>query len=133
ELLSRIANRQLETALLFHPLAALQAMLGRFEEARRLLAEAKTTLSDLGGASLVANSHPEAFVAMLADDPAEAERCLRADYDKLARMGEKGFLSTTAAFLARAVEAQDRDEEAYELTEIAEQTGATDDVSTQIV
>jgi hypothetical protein len=48
-------------------------------------------------------------------------------------MGEKAYLSTTAAFLARAVEAQGRDEEAYELTEVAEQAGAADDFSTQVV
>jgi hypothetical protein len=70
---------------------------------------------------------------MLADDPEEAERCLRVDYENLTRMGEKGYLSTTAALLARAVEAQGRDEEAHELTEVAEQAGATDDFSTQVV
>jgi ATP/maltotriose-dependent transcriptional regulator MalT len=107
-------------------------MLGRFDAARRLLTQAKETLTDFP-ASLVASSHPEAYVAMLDDDPAEAERCLRIDYEKLSRMGEKGFLSTTAALLARAVEAQGRDDEAYELTEVAEQTGAADDFSTQIV
>jgi class 3 adenylate cyclase/predicted ATPase len=132
KLLPRLANRPIEKALLLRPLAALEAMLGRFDESRRLLADAKETLVAFP-VSLDAASHPEAYVAMLADDPAEAERCLRADYEKLARMGEKGYLSTTAALLARAVEAQGRDEEAYELTEVAEQTAASDDVSTQIV
>jgi len=47
-------------------------------------------------------------------------------------MGEKGYLSTTAALLARAVAAQGRDEEAYELTEVAEEAGAPDDFSTQV-
>jgi len=132
ELLPRLSNRPIEQALLLRPLAGLEAMLGRFDEARRLLARAKETLVDFP-LSLDAASHPEAYVAMLADDPEEAERCLRADYEKLARMGEKGYLSTTAALLARAVEAQERDEEAYELTEVAEQTAASDDISTQIV
>ena len=132
ELLSRIESRQMETALLLHPLAALEAMLGRFDEAHRLLEQAKETLS-VFPVSLMATSHPEAYVAMLQDRPEEAERCLRVDYDKLARMGEKGYLSTTAAHLARAVEAQGRDEEAYELTEVAEQFGSADDFSTQIV
>jgi hypothetical protein len=132
ELLHRLAHRRMERALLIHPLAALVAMLGSFDEARRLLARANETLADFG-VMLDPVSHPEAYVAMLAGDPVEAERCLRADYDKLAGMGEKGFLSTTAALLARAVEAQGRDEEAYDLTEVAEATGASDDFSTQVV
>jgi tetratricopeptide (TPR) repeat protein len=132
ELLLRMTNRPMEEALLLHQLAALQAMVGHLEEARGLLEQANATLAEFGS-SLDAASHPEAYVAMLADDPEEAERCLRDDYEMLERMGEKGFLSTTAALLARAVEAQGRDEEAYDLTEVAEQSAATDDFSTQIV
>jgi predicted ATPase/class 3 adenylate cyclase len=131
ELLPRLAGRRVEEALLLHPLAALQAMLGHFDEARLLIDQANAILADFG-VTLSANSHPEAMVAMLADDPAAAERCLRADYENLKGMGEKGFLSTTAARLARAVEAQGRNEEAYELTVVAEQAGASDDLSTQI-
>jgi tetratricopeptide (TPR) repeat protein len=107
-------------------------MLGRFAQARELLARAAQTLAEYS-VTVNASSHPQALVAMLADDPEEAERCLRVDYENLAKMGEKGYLSTTAAFLARAVEAQGRDEEAYELTEVAEREGATDDFSTQVV
>jgi ATP/maltotriose-dependent transcriptional regulator MalT len=107
-------------------------MLGRFAQARELLARATETLAEYS-VTLNASSHPQALVAMLADDPEEAERCLRVDYENLAKMGEKAYLSTTAAFLARAVEAQGRNEEAYELTEVAEQEGATDDFSTQVV
>jgi class 3 adenylate cyclase/predicted ATPase len=132
ELLRRMANRQMEKAQLLNPLAGLEAMLGRFDEARELLARAAETLAEYS-VTLNASSHPQALVAMLADDPAEAERCLRVDYEYLASMGEKCYLSTTAAFLARAVQAQGRDEEAYELTEVAEQAGAADDFSTQVV
>jgi predicted ATPase/class 3 adenylate cyclase len=131
ELQLRLASRRMEKAQLLNPLAALEAMLGRFDEARALLARATETLAEYS-VTLNASSHPQALVAMLADDPAEAERCLRVDYENLTRMGEKGYLSTTAALLARAVEAQGRDEEAYELTEVAEHAGAADDFSTQV-
>jgi predicted ATPase/class 3 adenylate cyclase len=131
ELLRQMANRRVEKAFLLHPLAALEAMLGRFDEARALLARATGTLAEYS-VTLSAGSHPQALVAMLADDHEEAERCLRVDYENLASMGEKAYLSTTAALLARAVEAQGRDEEAYELTEVAEQAGAADDFSTQV-
>jgi tetratricopeptide (TPR) repeat protein len=132
EVLSQMPGGVIAQTLLLFPLAGLRAMLGELNEARTTLAEAKATLADVG-VTLSANSHPEALVEMLADDPAAAERCLRADYDSLATMGEKGFLSTTAALLARAVEAQRRDEEAYELTEVAERNAASDDLATQIV
>jgi tetratricopeptide (TPR) repeat protein len=132
ELLRRLESRRVEKAELLYSLAGLEAMLGRFDEARALLARATETLAEYS-VTLSASSHPQALVAMLANDPEEAERCLRVDYENLASMGEKGYLSTTAALLARAVEAQGRDEEAFELTEVAEQAGATDDFSTQVV
>jgi tetratricopeptide (TPR) repeat protein len=132
ELLARMADRPTIAAPVLNSLAGLQAMLGRFDEARRLLARAGALFTDFA-IVLGAKSHPEALVAMLADDLEEAERCLRADYDYFASRGEKGFLSTTAALLARAVEAQGRHEEARELTEVAERSGASDDFATQIV
>ena len=132
EIRPMLAAHPMEEALVLPALAALRAMVGEFDEARRLLGEANTTLADFG-VTLGAKAHSEALVAMLADEPSEAERCLRADYDERLRMGEKGFLSTTAALLARAVEAQGRHDEAEELTEIAKRTGAPDDLSTQIV
>ena len=127
-----LVGHPMEEALVLPPLAGLRAMLGDFDEARRLLAEANAILADFG-VTLGAKAHSEALVAMLAGDPSEAERCLRADYEERTRMGEKGFLSTTAALLARAVEAQGRHDEAEELTEVAQRTGASDDLSTQIV
>ena len=132
EFLSRLADRPMTAALVLNSLAGLQAMAGDFDDARRSLGMAKTTLADFG-VPWGAKSHAEALVAMLADDPEEAERSLRADYDYLASRGEKAFLSTTAARLARAVEAQGRRYEAYELTEVAERNGASDDFATQIV
>ena len=51
----------------------------------------------------------------LADDPEAAERNLRGGYGALPQMGEQAVLSTTAAFLARAVFAQGRADEAEEL------------------
>ena len=43
---------------------------------------------------------------MLAGDPATAERHLRLEYDTLYQMGERRYLATTAAKLARAIAAQ---------------------------
>jgi tetratricopeptide (TPR) repeat protein len=69
----------------------------------------------------------------LADDPAAAERSLRGGYCTLRDMGEQSVLSTTAAFLARAVLAQGRDEEAEELTAESAGLAEPDDLLTQLL
>jgi DNA-binding SARP family transcriptional activator/predicted ATPase len=132
QLVARLAHRPTTAALVHNSLAALQAMLGRFDEAHALLERARTVVAYFAIA-WGASSHSVALVAMLADDYEEAERSLRVDYDYFSTRGEKGFLSTTAALLARAVEAQARHDEAYELTKVAERSGASDDLTTQIV
>jgi tetratricopeptide (TPR) repeat protein len=48
-------------------------------------------------------------------------------------MGEKGYLATTAAFLAQAVAAQGRDREAEHFIQVSREAGAEEDASTQIV
>jgi tetratricopeptide (TPR) repeat protein len=132
QLVSRLAHRPATAALVLNPLAVLQAMLGRFDEARDALVRAGTIVANFG-ISWGARSHLVALVATLAEDYEEAERSLRLDYDYFSTRDEKGFLSTTAALLARAVEAQARHDEAYELTQVAERSGASDDLATQIV
>ena len=46
-------------------------------------------------------------------------------------MGERNYISTTAAFLAEALYRQERDEEAFRMTEESEEIAAADDVATQ--
>jgi tetratricopeptide (TPR) repeat protein len=70
---------------------------------------------------------------MLAGDHAAAEASLRAGSDALTQMGEQAFLSTTAAFLARAVFAQGRVEEAEELAQRSAKLAATGDLLTQVL
>lgn len=70
---------------------------------------------------------------MIAGDPAAAERELRADFDELQRMGERNYISTTAAYLAEAIYRQGRYEGAEALTAYSEEVAAADDVSTQFM
>ena len=72
---------------------------------------------------------------MLAGDPVTAETHLRLEYESLSQMGEKGFLSTTAALLARAIMAQgnERYAEARELIAVSQQAAGGDDLSAQII
>jgi class 3 adenylate cyclase/tetratricopeptide (TPR) repeat protein len=114
-------------------LAGLHAMSGQFEHARSLLARGRAISEELGfrvwqaGFSLLASD-----IAMLHDDPAMAESELRRGYQALEGMGERGLLSMVVAELARAVYAQERYDEAEQLTKESERLAGTADVRSQI-
>ena len=113
-------------------LSGLRAMQGDFDRARDLYTDARLMLGDLGRSVVAASTSQQSCeVEMLAGDPAAAERELRRDFDELLEMGEKYFLSTAAGELARAVYAQGRYAEAEELTLMAEELSAGDDLTSQ--
>jgi predicted ATPase len=120
-------------ALTLRHLAGLHAMNGDFGLARSLLATSNGVFDDLGLTLNAATSHNEALIEMLAGDPAAAETSLRAGYEALTQMGEQAFLSTTAAFLARAVFMQDRADEAEELAQASARLTAEGDLLTQVL
>jgi ATP/maltotriose-dependent transcriptional regulator MalT len=109
-------------------------MEGRFDQARVLYAESRATLEDLGGKVLAATTSLDSGpVELLAGDPVAAERELRHDYEILREMGERYFLSTTAALLAQAMCAQGRYDEAFELSRESEDATAPDDIESQVL
>jgi predicted ATPase len=116
-------------------LAGFHAMEGRFDRARELLATSKAALDELGlslsSAALL--GHDTAWVELLAGDPAAAERSLRTGYATLEEMGDRSLLSTTAAYLAQALLAQRRDEEAEQFAELSDELAAVDDLLTQML
>jgi class 3 adenylate cyclase/tetratricopeptide (TPR) repeat protein len=115
-------------------LAHLKAMLGRFDDARADIARAKSILEDLGVAVLAAaTSLDSGPIEMLAGDPAAAERDLRRDRAVLEAMSERYLLSTMTGFLAQAVFAQDRIDEADELAGRCSDLAADDDVESQTI
>ena len=115
------------------PLAGLHAMQGRFAAARELLAASEAAFEDLGLTLSSAVSHQAAMVELLAGDPVAAERKLRRGYDALQEMGDRSFLSTTAALLGQAVLAQGRAAEADELAATSAELGGAADLSNQIL
>jgi tetratricopeptide (TPR) repeat protein len=121
-----------EAAIQRH-LAGLHAMLGRFAVARQLLATSNAAYADLGLTLNAATSQNEAVIELLAGDPVAAERSLRAGYRALEEMGDRMFLPTTAAFLARALLQQARDEEAEHLADLSARLAARDDLLTHIL
>ncbi|WP_217635988.1 ATP-binding protein [Geodermatophilus siccatus] len=121
-----------EAAILRH-LAGLHAMLGRFDLARRLLATSNAAYADLGLTLNAATSQNEAVIELLAGNPAAAEESLRTGCRALEEMGERMFLPTTAAFLARAVFDQGRDVEAEELAGLSARLAGPTDLLSQVL
>ena len=115
-------------------LALLNAMRGDFDEARRRSATAKAISEELGWRLLLGAGVPQVDgeVELLAGEPAAAESALRAGYELLVEMGEKGFLSTVAAMLAEALYRQGRDEEAERFTESSKEAADSEDVLSQL-
>jgi class 3 adenylate cyclase/tetratricopeptide (TPR) repeat protein len=124
-------DRRSQAAVL-DSLAGLWAMAGDFERARRLLAERNGILAELGRTMHSAVSHQEAFVALACGDAVGAETVLRAGYERLAEMGEKALLATTAVMLARALREQGRLDDAWAFTKIAREAAAGEDLAAQI-
>jgi class 3 adenylate cyclase/tetratricopeptide (TPR) repeat protein len=115
-------------------MAGLEAMEGRFDEARRLVGEARDRWTELGMQLSTASSVAQysGFVEMLAGDWPAAERELRLGMDALERMGEQGVFSSVAATLARAVYEQGRPEEADRLVEVSRLAAAPDDIDAHV-
>jgi class 3 adenylate cyclase/tetratricopeptide (TPR) repeat protein len=112
---------------------AFLAGLGRFDEARVLLARARALAQEV--ALTVWEAGPLAqvcgWVETFAGDPAAAEHALRSGYETLTEIGEIAWLSTTAALLAEAVYEQGRLDEAAELTRASEEWAGAEDTYSQ--
>jgi class 3 adenylate cyclase/tetratricopeptide (TPR) repeat protein len=126
-----LGDRQVECRVMCR-LAQLRAMNGELDTARALYRQARATLQDLGHGAFVHRTGIDvALVELLGDDFAQAEPDVRADLDVLAKAGDTYYVSTIAALLARLVAGQGRDDEALELTEMAEAASAEDDLDSQ--
>jgi len=133
EYLSEVGNHPFGKAVILHYLAGLHAMQDDFAAAQATLASAKSLLDTLGAPITASTTQPAALIAMLAGDPATAEKHLRLEYDFLYRMGERRYLPTTAAKLARAIAAQGqgRYDEAILLIATGRDAAAGEDLVTQ--
>ena len=113
--------------------AVFEAGLGHFEEARKLITQARELLEEI--ALTVWLSGPLAqfagWVELLADDALAAERELRWGFDKLSEIGELGWLSTVACILGEALCAQGRYDEAEQLTTVTEGSADAEDAYSQ--
>jgi tetratricopeptide (TPR) repeat protein len=133
--LDEIGNHPQGKAEILLNLAGLYAMRDDFAAAQATLSTAKALLDTLGPTMTAIMTAPAALIAMLGGDPAAAEKYLRLEYDSLDQLGERRFLSTSAAKLARAIAAQGpgRYDEAIELIGISRETAADEDLSAQVI
>jgi len=118
----------------FAPLGTLEAARGDFAAARAVSAAACERARELGHELVLAGLAMQATeIELLADEPARAAEAALAGVAALEKLGERGWLSTVAAFGAEALYRVGRDDEAWRLTDKAEAAAATDDVATQMV
>jgi predicted ATPase/class 3 adenylate cyclase len=114
--------------------AVFVAGLGRFDEARELIARARSLLQEVALTVWMAGPLAQfaGWVEWLAGDPAAAEREFRAGYETLSDIGEMAWLSTVVALLAEAVYAQGRYDEAEALAQVSEKASEAEDTYSQV-
>jgi class 3 adenylate cyclase/tetratricopeptide (TPR) repeat protein len=102
-------------------LGALEAMAGRYEEARRLAQEGKHVLADLGQTLMLAASAQETgFIEILAGDYESAEQELLQSVQELDELGANAYLSMSAVHLGIVLCELGRFDDAYRYAELSE-------------
>jgi tetratricopeptide (TPR) repeat protein len=109
------------------------AMLGRFGEARTILAETRAALAERGGGVLLAGvtGFASTWVELWAGDPAAAYEFGFAGFRLFEELGELSSLSTVAGYLGQALYALDRLDEADAWASRTAELGASDDASSE--
>ena len=108
-------------------------MLGRFEEARVILASVRAELADRGAKLQlgVAMGQVGVELELLAGDPAAAAKLGEEGCRLLEQAGERSFLSTAAGYLGQALYALGDLDSAENRASSAAELGASDDALTQ--
>ena len=131
-LLERTESKMWVEGWLSRMVGGFYGMQGRFDEARQLMAHARSTLEDLGRPLDVSTM---AFwtgpLELLAGNPLAAERELGAACDVLDGAGERGWLSTMASMHAEALYALDRLDDAETAARRSREAATSDDYNAQ--
>ncbi|MGI8615573.1 MAG: AAA family ATPase [Actinomycetota bacterium] len=111
------------------------AMLGRLDEARAILAEARADQSERGGGALLANllAFECVDLELWAGDPAAAAEFGAEGFRLHEEMGNRVFLAPAAGNLARALYALDRLDEAVSWADRSAELGTSDDTLKEMV
>ena len=111
-------------------LAFLTSMLGRTDDAEKLIARAWSIMDEAGDRIWIV-SYYSSFIFMWQGDPITAEARLRPSYDAHKRVGAK--ISSVSHLLANAVYTQGRYEEAEALTRESEEASRSNDVQDNVM
>jgi predicted ATPase/class 3 adenylate cyclase len=135
QLVTEAGGDRLVEANVARYLAVLEAMRGNFADARALVAQARATYEDLGmhHMSQTAISLAYGSIGLLAADYEAAGIELRTGLNALEGMGDRGYLSSVAAFLSQALYGQGRLDEADDLAGRAQASAAPDDLWSQVL
>jgi ATP/maltotriose-dependent transcriptional regulator MalT len=122
-------------AVILVSLGGLEAMAGRFDEARSLTERASALYEELGQTYLAQGSSGavRGEIELLAGDPAAAEWAFRRSYESLVALGDSTYAAACAAYLAEAIFLDGRHAEATDWVRIAEEHASPDDAMTQIM
>src|SRR3954451_2061747 len=132
-ILDQLRSDRRSQALSMRPLATLYAMVGRMDVAHELLAESHAIHDELGVSLHAVLAQDDAYVALIAGDPAAAEAALRPCVAQLSGMGDKALLATMAGLLARALVEQHHDDEGGALADTVADAAAPDALSAQML
>jgi tetratricopeptide (TPR) repeat protein len=133
EVLEQATGDQVLEANIGYAMASAEAMRGRFDEARGLVARSTAIYEEIGVPfSLATWSHWPGMVELLAGDLEAAERILRSGYETLVSLGEKLNLSSIAVSLAETLYLQGRTGEAEQLTVVSQGASSAEDVWAQV-
>jgi tetratricopeptide (TPR) repeat protein len=134
ELLAEVTDDPVLEAHVVGDRAGLEAMLGRFEQAREDYARSVQIFKDRGlKRALGAQTVVCAEIEVLADNPEAAERELRIGCEIAEETGNKGSLATLASVLAETLYLQGRYEEAGSFAARSAEAAPPDDVASHIL
>jgi class 3 adenylate cyclase/tetratricopeptide (TPR) repeat protein len=135
ELLAEAEGSRFAEGSILSARSALEAMLGRAEEARASAARARGIMEDLSptvfGTMLFATR--VGMAEEILGNLEAAERLMRPAVDWLARRQEKAFLSTVAPQLGRVLARTERLDEAEQLAHLGRETAPPDDWASQVM
>jgi class 3 adenylate cyclase len=132
-LLAEAADDRLLAGRVTTAVAYLEALEGRFDEARALGREGSRMLEDVGArVAAAAVRFWTGQVELLAGDARAAEIEFRLGLDRLEEIGETGVSATLIPLLCRSLVAQGRNEEAEPYAALTEDSAAVGDVLTRV-
>jgi class 3 adenylate cyclase/tetratricopeptide (TPR) repeat protein len=112
ELLERAGHPPRLSATLQIMSASMTAMLGRFSEARAMVAAASPLVAEFGLVPSLTRHMEGGYVELVAGDAQAAANVFREGWDALGELGETGFRSTLGTQLAQALAVLGEDAEA---------------------